>query len=269
MFKLANKWENRTLRYIRLQCVPSVSTAEKSLTFSLSSMNCSRLSGRVILSEERDPPPRSFPVLRRTRDWSPLTFYHFLLINWVQESHLLWESLWRALLHRQSMTPWSIDSVCQLWVNSNSFVCYHREYSCKSLCWRVVNLKHSSQGHSHPHPGNISHRLPDGRPLVMQTWCVAVWHLLDLLGSCVHMSSVAASTGGARRVNLKVHVITISWQISAEVNGSLHLNEWVLWRVFGQIVCCWCWSVGGWHRFCHMKRHQGVSSQWGVFYPAE
>ena len=85
-----------------------------------------------------------------------------------------------VLLHRHSMTPSSIESVCQPWVNSFSFVCYQRAHSHNSVLRGVVKLSHSSQGHSCPHPGNINHRLHDGRPLLIWMWCVAVWHLLNI-----------------------------------------------------------------------------------------
>jgi len=140
-----------SLRHICLRSSSATPLAEKSLTFSPSSMKCFRLRVRVFPYEARDPQACSVLLLHRTWDWWPLTFYHFLLINWVQESHLFWDSLWRVLLRTHPMTPWSIESVCQPWLSRNSFVCQRWEYSCRSVLWGVVKSRHSSQGHCRPH----------------------------------------------------------------------------------------------------------------------
>lgn len=239
------RWENSRAAsprpYVAFETLSHESTAEDvldllAITNELLTFKCPE----SFPSEEPDPPTRSFLVLRRTWDWSPLTSHHFLFINWVEESHLLWDNRWRILLRAHSMTPWSFESARQPWMNSNSFVCHQREYRCTSLLWRVVKLKHSSQGHCHPHLGRINHRLQDGRPLVMLTWYVAVWHPLNLLSSCCRASSVLGSVAAARGVDLKVCVITRSWQTSAEVTGSSRLNgwrfRWVRWDFIRETV---------------------------------
>lgn len=131
------------------------------------------------------------------------------------------------------MTPWSFESVCQPWLNSSSFVCHQWAYSCESPLWRVVKLKHSSEGRCHPHLGNINHRLWDGRPLVMWTvmcGCLTPAQFTQFLLLRVESIGVASS------VSLEVGVIAISRQTSAEANGSSHLKDCVLCWVFGKIV---------------------------------
>lgn len=164
--------------------------------------NCSLLS--VPHSERRDPPDCSFPVLHHTEDWSPpLTFYHFQLINWVQESHLSW----RILRRTRSTTPWSFQSVRQPWLNSNSFVCCRWGYSCKSLLWRVVKLKHSSQGHCHPHWGDINHRPGDGWTLVTCTWNVATFSIY----SCCRVLSVVGERFDRDLQSRTAHIWMNEW----------------------------------------------------------
>ena len=198
-----------------------------SLTFSLSSVNCSRLS-----VPSHSPPRSQTPQLAafscsvalEIDHLSPPTIFSSLI-----ESRNPISSEITAEESFSVLARWLLGALrvrCQPWMNSNSFVCYQRECRCTSLLWRVVKLKHSSQGHCHPHLGRINHRLQDGRPLVMLTWYVAVWHLLNLLSSCCRASSVPGSAAAARGVDLKVRVITRSWQTSAEVTGSSRLDGW-------------------------------------------
>lgn len=96
MFKLASvvKKKQKTRNRIKptrfLYCLKSCQISGALLNvknvLDLAAIIKELLTFSVIL--EARPPNLSFLVLRRTRDWSPLTFNHFLLINWVQHSHL-------------------------------------------------------------------------------------------------------------------------------------------------------------------------------------
>lgn len=99
-------------------------TAQKSLTFLQSSVNCSHLSTHVVPFKEQDLPTFSFPVLRCTWDWSPLTFYHFLLINWVQDSHLFSDSSWESFSQGSRWLLGALRESASLGSNRICYVCY-------------------------------------------------------------------------------------------------------------------------------------------------
>lgn len=100
------------------------STAQKSLTFLQSSVNCSHLSTRVVPFKEQGLPTFSFPVHHCTWDWSPLTFYHFLLIDWVQDSHLFSDSIWESFSQGSRWLLGALRESASLGSNRVCYVCY-------------------------------------------------------------------------------------------------------------------------------------------------
>lgn len=150
-------------------------------------------------SPRSEPPPTcSFLVLCHTRDWSPLAFYHFLLINWVQESCLLWDSRWRIC------SQWLLGAlrVCaSLGLTAAALFATGEHTAVRAPSGGLLSWSIPSEGCCYPHLGNINHRLRDRRPLVM--WTV-MCGCLTLAQFTQFLSLHAASIGVASSVNLEV-----------------------------------------------------------------
>lgn len=88
------------------------------------SHQCSHLSTRVVPFKEQGLPTFSFPVHHCTWDWSPLTFYHFLLIDWVQDSHLFSDSIWESFSQGSRWLLGALRESASLGSNRVCYVCY-------------------------------------------------------------------------------------------------------------------------------------------------